>query len=29
MVRYNPATRIMVIQNLPALVRKLGGTSAK
>jgi Tol biopolymer transport system component len=28
MVRYNPATRIMVIQNLPALVRKLGGASA-
>jgi Tol biopolymer transport system component len=25
MVRYNPATRIIVIQNLPALVRKLGG----
>jgi serine/threonine-protein kinase len=28
MVRYNPATRIMVIQNLPALVRKLGGSAA-
>jgi serine/threonine-protein kinase len=28
MVRYNPATRIMVIQNLPALVRKLGGAAA-
>ena len=28
MVRYNPATRIMVIQNLPALVRKLGGGAA-
>jgi hypothetical protein len=28
MVRYSPATRIMVIQNLPALVRKLSGTSA-
>ena len=26
MVRYNPATRIVVIQNLPALVRKLGGS---
>jgi serine/threonine-protein kinase len=25
MVRYNPSTRIMVIQNLPALVRRLGG----
>ncbi len=26
MVRYNPATRIMVIQNLPALVAKLTGS---
>ncbi len=25
MVRFNPLSRIMVIQNLPALVRKLGG----
>jgi hypothetical protein len=25
MVRDNPATRIMVIRNLPALVRKLSG----
>jgi len=25
MVRFNPSTRIMVIQNLPALVRALGG----
>ena len=25
MVRFNPSSRIMVIQNLPALVRKLGG----
>ncbi len=25
MVRFNPASRIMVIQNLPALVRKLNG----
>ena len=28
MVRYNPATRIMVIQNLPALVRRLSGATA-
>jgi serine/threonine-protein kinase len=26
MVRLNPATRLVVIQNLPALVRKLGGS---
>ena len=25
MVRLNPSSRIMVIQNLPALVRKLSG----
>jgi hypothetical protein len=28
MVRNNPATRIMVIQNLPALVAKLRGQDA-
>ncbi|HSM17174.1 MAG TPA: protein kinase [Gemmatimonadales bacterium] len=28
MVRFNPSTRIMVIQNLPALVRKLSGEGA-
>jgi hypothetical protein len=27
MVRYNPATPIMRIQNLPALVRKLGAAA--
>jgi hypothetical protein len=27
MVRLNPSSRIMVIQNLPALVRKLGGAT--
>ncbi len=27
MVRFNPSSRIMVIQNLPALVRKLSGES--
>jgi Tol biopolymer transport system component len=27
MVRLNPSSRIMVIQNLPGLVRRLGGTS--
>jgi serine/threonine-protein kinase len=27
MVRFNPSTRIMVIQNLPALVRRLRGTA--
>ena len=25
MVRFNPSSRIMVIQNLPELVRRLGG----
>jgi hypothetical protein len=25
MVRYNPSTRVMVIQNLPALVARLSG----
>ena len=28
MVRFNPSSRVMVIQNLPALVRKLGGGPA-
>jgi hypothetical protein len=29
MVRCNPSTRIMVIRNLPALVRKLAGTAGQ
>ena len=29
MVRFNPASRVMVIQNLPALVRRLSGAEAR